>query len=291
MVVFLDTLLNGLTLGAFYALVTLGLALIFGVARLINFAHGDFFMVGGYVLYLAIDGDAVPYWLAIVLVTVAVGVLGVVFERLVVHAIVERPWWVHLVATLATSIILSNTALLVFRSDARQVPTSLSTTIVEVVGTRTSVQRLVVLVAVVVVFLWLRWFLGHTWTGRAMRAISQNRETCAVVGVDVRRVVVITFGISAGLAGLAAALLSPLYSVSPGMGRVITLKALAAVVMGGLGQVTGAFSAAFLIGLVESFYGAYVPQGFTYRDAASFALLLAVLMVRPHGLFGRRVGL
>ena len=291
MTVFIDSLLNGLTLGAFYALVTLGLALIFGVARLVNFAHGDFFMIGGYVLFLLQSSTAVSYWLIVVLTTAALVLFGLLFERLVVDDIIERPWWVHLVATLASSIILSNAALLIFRSDPKQVPTQYSSTIVGILGAQTSVQRLLVLGAVVVVFLWLRWFLNHTWTGKAMRAISQNREMCAVVGVDIRRMTLITFAISAGLAGLSASLLAPLYSVSPTMGSLITLKALAAVVMGGLGQVTGGFYAAFILGLVESFFAAYVPDGFAYKDAASFAIFLVVLMVRPYGLFGRKVGL
>lgn len=291
MVVFTDTLLNGLTLGAFYAMVTLGLALILGVARMINFAHGDFFMLGGYVLYATTTQRVLPYWLGILLATVVIGAAGIVFERVVVHDIIERPWWVHLVATLAASIIISNVALLAFGADARQVPTTLSTTIIDFAGSRTSVQRLVVLAVAVGVFAWLRWFLRTTWTGRSMRAVSQHRETAVIVGVDVPRLVMITFAISTALAGLAAALLAPLYSVSPGMGRVLTLKALVAVVMGGLGQVSGAFYAAFLIGLVESFSSAYVPGGFAYRDVAIFALLIVVLVKRPQGLFGQRVGL
>jgi branched-chain amino acid transport system permease protein len=225
------------------------------------------------------------------MVVVALGAFGVVFERIVVHDIIERSWSVHLVATLAASMILANGALLLFKSDARQVPTGHSTTFVSVLGSQTSVQRLVVLGVVVVVYVALRWFLANTWTGRSMRAISQNRETCAVVGIDVRRVVVVTFAISGALAGLASALLIPLFSVSPGMGSLITLKALAAVVMGGMGQVTGGFLAAFVIGLAESFFAAYIPSGFAYRDVASFGLLIAVLMLRPQGLFGRKVGI
>ena len=291
MTVLVETLINGLTLGAFYALITLGLSLIFGVARLINFAHGDFFMVGGYVLFAFVVSHGLPYWLSILLTVAALGGFGLMFERIVVHDIIERTWSVHLVATLAASMILANGALLLFSSDARQVPTGLSTTFVSVFGSQTSVQRLVVLGVVIVVYFGLRWFLANTWTGRSMRAISQNRETCAVVGIDVRRVVVVTFGISGALAGLASALLIPLFSVSPGMGSLITLKALAAVVMGGMGQITGGFLAAFVIGLAESFFAAYIPSGFAYRDVASFGLLIAVLMLRPHGLFGRKVGI
>lgn len=293
MSVFIDSVLNGLTLGAFYALVTLGLALIFGVARLVNFAHGDFFMIGGYILYLlqSFRPGAIPYPVIVVITVLAMGLFGVVFERLVVHDVIERSWNVHLVVTLASSIILSNAALLIFRSDPKQVPTSYSSTVVSIVGAQISVQRLIVLVAVVIVFLWLRWFLEHTWSGKVMRAVSQNRATCVVVGIDIRRVIVVTFGLSAALAGLAAALLAPLYNVSPAMGSLITLKAVAAVILGGLGQVNGAFYAAFMLGLIESLFATYVPGGFAYKDVASFVILLAVLMFKPHGLLGRKVGL
>ena len=293
MSIFIDSLLNGLTLGAYYALVTLGLALIFGVVRLVNFAHGDFFMVGGYVLFVLQSSrlSTLPYPIVVALTVLALAAFGVLFERLVVDRIIERSWRVHLVATLASSIILSSAALLIFRSDPKQVPTQFSSTYVDILGTRTSIQRLIVLAVVVLVFLWLQWFLGQTKTGKAMRAVSQNRDMCVVVGIDIRRITVITFALSAGLAGLAAALLVPLFSVSPSMGSLITLKALAAVIMGGLGQVTGGFYAAFILGLVESFFAAYLPGGFAYKDVAAFAILLGVLMARPYGLFGRKIGL
>jgi branched-chain amino acid transport system permease protein len=293
MSIFVDSLLNGLTLGAFYALVTLGLALILGVVRLVNFAHGDFFMVGGYVVFLlqSFKPLALPYPIVVVLTVVLLGAFGFIFERLVIHRIIDRSWRVHLVATLASSIILSNAALLIFTSDPKQVPTVYSSAIVEIFGSHTSVQRLLVLGVVILAFIWLQWFLGHTKTGQAMRAISQNREVCMVVGIDIRQITVITFALSAALAGLAAALLTPLFSVSPSMGSLITLKALAAVVLGGMGQVSGSFYAAFILGIVESFFAAYVPGGFVYKDVASFAILIGVLMLRPHGLFGRKIGL
>lgn len=293
MAVFIDHLLNGLTLGAFYALVTLGLALILGVVRLVNFAHGDFFMVGGYTLFLlqSFRPISLPYPLIVVLTVVVLAAFGILFERLVVHKIVERSWRVHLVATLASSIVLSSAALLIFNSDPKQTPTFYSTQFVEFLGVRTSVQRLLVLVVVIFVFLGLQWFLHRTKTGKAMRAVSQNREMCVVVGIDIGRVTIITFALSAALAGLAAAMLAPLFNVAPSMGNLITLKALAAVIMGGLGQVRGGFYAAFILGLVESFFAGYVPGGFAYKDVASFLLMFAVLMVRPHGLFGRKVGL
>ena len=290
MAIFLDVLINGLTLGGFYALVTLGLALILGVARLVNFAHGDFFMVGGYVLYLLMP-TGLPYPVIVLLTTLIMTLFGMLFERLVVHDMMNQSWRVHLVATLASSIILSSGALLIFNSDAKQVPTEYTSAIVTLFGVQTSVQRLIVLAAVVIVFLWLQWFLDKSWTGKAMRAVSQNRDTCVVVGIDISRVVLITFGVSAGLAGFAAALLAPLYAVTPSMGLTITTKALIAVVLGGLGKVNGAFLAAFVIGMLETIFAAYVPGGFAYKDVASVAVLLTILVFRPHGLFGGKVGL
>lgn len=293
MEIFAEHLLNGLTQGAFYALVTLGLALIFGVARLVNFAHGDFFMVGGYILFLLQSTKllSMPYAIQILIVVASLAIFGVIFEYLVVHRILERSWRVHLVATLASSIIMVNVALLIFTSDPKQVPTPYLTTIVEIFGIRISVQRLIVLVTVILVYLLLQWFLHNTKTGKAMRAISQNRDMCRVVGVDLRRISVITFAISAALAGLAAGLLAPLFAVNPSMGGLITLKGLTAVIMGGLGQISGGFYAAFILGIVESLFAGYVPGGFAYKDVISFGFIIIVLLFRPQGLFGRKIGL
>jgi branched-chain amino acid transport system permease protein len=294
MLIFTEHLLNGLTLGAFYALVTLGLALIFGVARLVNFAHGDFFMVGGYTLFLLqsnASSASLPYMAQIVIVVLVLALFGLLFELLVIHKIINRSWRVHLVATLASSIILANLALLIFSADPKSVPTPYTTSFLELAGIRTSVQRILILAVVILAYLALQWFLYRTTTGKAMRAVSQNRDMCVVVGIDIRRIAFVTFAISAALAGLAAALLAPLFSVSPAMGSLITIKGLTAVIMGGLGQVTGGFYAAFILGLTESFFAGYVPGGFAYRDVVAFVLLVVVLLFKPFGLFGRKIGL
>ena len=290
-VIFIEHIINGLTLGAFYALITLGLSLIFGVARLVNFAHGDIFMVGGYTLFLLLNlsGITLPYPLIVVLVVVVTALVGLLIERVVIHPILNRSWRVQAVATLGISIVLQNLALILFTSDPKQTPTIYSRQIIEIMDIRISVQRLIILVAVIFIFLALQWFVKHTQTGKAMRAVSQNREMCQIVGIDVPRIAMITFAISSGLAGLAAALMSPLFSVMPTMGSLLTLKALAAVILGGLGQVNGAFFAAFLLGLVEALFSGYVS--YAYRDVVSFGLFVLILFVRPQWLFGRRVGL
>jgi branched-chain amino acid transport system permease protein len=290
-IIFIEHLLNGLTLGALYAMVTIGLALIFGVARLVNFAHGDFFMVGGYILFffLSMSGLGLHYVLIVPLVVLVSAGFAVGVERLAISPIIDKSWRVHAVATLGISIILQNLALILFTSDPKQTPSPYSSQIVDVMGVRISMQRLIILAVVLVVFFGLQWFIKQTKTGKAMRAVSQNREMCAVVGINVRRISVITFAISGGLAGLAAALLAPLLSVRPEMGVLLTLKCLAAVILGGLGHLNGAIYAAFLLGIIESLFGGYVS--FAYRDVVSFGIFILVLFVRPQGLFGRKVGL
>jgi branched-chain amino acid transport system permease protein len=289
--IFFEHLLNGLTLGGLYALVTLGLALSFSVIDLVNFAHGDLFMMAGYTTFvlLTLQSFALPYWLIILLVVLATAFYAVVLERVTIHPIINRSWRTHAVTTLGISIILQNAALLIFTGDPRQVPTELTATIISPFGIRMSAQRILVLVVTIVVFIWLQWFVKHTKMGKTMRAVSQNREMCEVVGIDVKRVAMTTFAIGGAITGLAAALIAPLFSIFPTMGALLTLKALAAIVMGGMGHVNGAIYAAFLLGIVEAFFGGYVS--FAFKDVISFGLFILVLFVRPRGLFGKRVGL
>ncbi len=289
--IFLETLLNGLTLGGLYALVTLGLALTFSIIDLVNFAHGDLFMTGGYTLFflMSLESVTLPYWLVVILVILFTAAYSMIIERVAIHPIIERSWRTHAITTIGIAIILQNAALVIFGSDPRQVPTPLTSIVVSPLGIRTSVQRLVVLVAVILVYVALQWFVKRTKLGKTMRAVSQNREMCEVVGINVRRVALITFAIGGAITGLAAALIAPLFSVYPTMGSLLTLKALAAIVMGGMGYVNGAFYSAFILGIVESLFGTYVS--FAFKDVVSFGIFILVLFVRPRGLFGKRVGL
>jgi branched-chain amino acid transport system permease protein len=285
----IEQLVHGLTLGSMYAMVAAGLALMFGVVRLINFAHGEFFMLGAYAFWFALKKLGLPYPLAGLAAALAMGGFGVAYERTVIRAILERSWHVQLIATLATSITLTNLAMIAFGTQAKEVPTALSSQILEIAGMRIAAQRLVVLGASLAVFALLHWFIMRTKMGKAMRAMSQNREACAVVGVDVPRVALATFALSAVLAGGAAALVTPLFSIFPDMGALLTLKAFAAVIVGGFGYVQGAIAASFLIGVTESLAAGYIS--YAYKDAIAFVIMIAVLLWRPQGLFGRRIGI
>jgi branched-chain amino acid transport system permease protein len=285
----IEQLLHGLTLGSMYAMVATGLALMYGVVRLVNFAHGEFFMVGAYVFWYGFKVLALPYPVAGLLATAVMALFGVAYEKTVIHAILDRSWHVQLIATLATSIVLVNLAIIVFGTQAKEVPTRLSSTVVTVGGLRVAWQRLVVVAGALVVFAALQWFVARTKLGKAMRAMSQNREACAVVGVDVQRIAVATFALSAALTGVAAALVTPLFNIFPDMGALLALKAFAAVIVGGFGFVNGAIAASFLIGIAESLAAGYVS--YAYKDAFAFLFMIAVLLWRPYGLFGRRIGI
>jgi len=285
--IFLEHMLNGLTLGALYALVTLGLVLTFSVIDLVNFAHGDLFMMAGFTSYLLLNLPFdLPYLVIIVLVMLATGVYAIVIEQVAIHPIIDRSWRTHAITTIGLSIILQNAALAIFSSDPRQTPTRLATNIIEIVGLRISMQRIAILAVAVLVFIGLQWFVRRTKLGKMMRAVSQNREMCAAVGINVRQVAMITFALGGIITGLAAALITPLFTVYPTMGSLLTLKALAAIVMGGMGQVNGAIYASFIIGIVESLFAGYVS--FALKDVVSFGLFILVLFFRPQGLFGRR---
>ena len=284
-----EQVFHGLTLGSMYAMVAAGLALMFGVVRLINFAHGEFFMLGAYAFWFAYREVGLPYALAAGAAAAAMTLFGLAYQRSIVRAILERSWHVQLIATLATSIVLTNLAIVVMGTQPREVPTTLSAHVLDLAGFRTTVQRLLVLGASVVIFAALHAFVMRTKTGKAMRAMSQNREACAVVGIDVQQVALATFALSAALAGTAAALVTPLFNIFPDMGALLTLKAFAAVIAGGFGYVNGAIAAAFLIGVVESLAAGYIS--YAYKDAFAFLIMIAVLLWRPQGLFGRRLGI
>jgi branched-chain amino acid transport system permease protein len=286
---FLDQVVNGLTLGSTYALVAIGLSLIFGIVRLINFAHGEFFMLGAYILFFASAQAQVPYPATVLLCVVGMAAFGAVFDKLVYEPVIERRWSAQLVATLAASVILSNAAIVVFGGTQRGAPTSFSNQTLVLGSMRVSYQRVLAIAITLVAFFLLDQFVTRTRVGRAMRGVSQNREAAEVLGIDIRFIALVTFAVSAGLAGLAAALVAPLQTISPTMGALLTLKAFAVVVIGGLGKVTGAIYAAFFVGLAEAFATVYIST--EYKDAVAFLLMIAFLILRPRGLFGHRVGI
>jgi branched-chain amino acid transport system permease protein len=286
---FMLHLINGISLGAYYAVVAVGLSLVVGVVRLVNFAHGDLFMLGGYFLIFLYVDHHIPYSLSVLIVVIGMGLFGLLFERIVVRPVLDRKWRVQLIATLAASMIISNAAILIWGTTPRSAPTVYSKLILHLGPINIASQRIILIIAAVIGFVLLTLFIQRTKIGKAMRAVSQNREACLVYGISIQKVSSVTMSLSAGLAGLAAALITPLFAVWPAVGSLITLKALASVIMGGFGQTKGVIYAALLLGVVESLFAGYVS--FQFRDIAAFLAMILVLLFRPQGLFGRKLGM
>jgi branched-chain amino acid transport system permease protein len=283
--VVLEQVTNGLALGSLYGLVALGLALLLGVTRFANFAHGELVMLSGYALVGLMEGAGLPYGAAAVATVLAMAVVGGGFALTVGLVLLERSWRMQLVGTLAVAVLFEAAVILAFGAIPHAVPTRLASETVRVGGLVLSYQRLLVFITVAAAFVGLRWFLASSRTGKAMRAMAQNRETAVDLGLDVRRLALVTFVIAGALAGLGGALLAPLYTVTPTMGAPVTFKALAAVVMGGWEGTGGAFLAALLLGVAEA-----LAAGFglgAYQDTMGFAVMVLALLIRPQGLFGR----
>lgn len=282
---FLEQIVNGLVLGAVYALVGAGLALVYGTMRILNLAQGEFFMLGGYATYVLVGELGLHPLLGIpAAVLLAAAAAGVV-QRLAVAPLQQREGWEFstIALTLGVSIVLQNLAFHIWGERFKTVDYFIEGSL-RLGSFRMPWQRLLILGASLLLIAAAAVLLKHTRFGRSLRATAQDAEAARVVGVDTARIHAFTFVIAGGLGAFAAALLSPLASVNPWMGTPFMLKAFVVVVLGGLGSFPGAIVGGFLLGIVESL-GLSVTSS-EWRDVISFSLLIVILWVRPSGLFG-----
>ncbi|MFC6489218.1 branched-chain amino acid ABC transporter permease [Nitratireductor sp. GCM10026969] len=286
--------INGLIVSTFYALTALGLAIIFGVLRIVNFAHGELYMLGGYAYYLAVTALGVPPVLGVVIAACALMAIGALIEGLLIRPVhrgkVDRPEEYAIMVTFALSILLLNLANSVF-GPWPQRPAPLFRGRVEIGELIISGDRLAAAGTAVLLISIVLLALRFTWAGRAVRAVSQNRQAAEIYGISVARVGMIAFGVGAALAGLAGALIGPVFNVTPPMGVVPVIKAYIIVVLGGLGSIPGAVVGALILGQVESFATILIPdpsRALAYKDAYGLIVLILVLLIRPQGLFGTR---
>jgi branched-chain amino acid transport system permease protein len=283
----LQLLINGLVVGMVYALIATGLSLIFGVLEIVNFAHGEFYMLGAMLAYFLSTQLHLPYWWIIASVVLVSFALGYLLYVTLLSAMRGANFERSMLLTLGLSMVLQNGAIYLFSTTPRMMRTEYSFQIAMVGGVRVTVLRLFALGLGVAAFVLLYGVLHHTRIGKAMRAVAQNRDAALMVGIDPKLVSSIAVAVGIGLSGLAGAALAPVYSVHPLMGSSFIFKAFALVIIGGLGNVTGTAIAAVSLGVLESFAGGYLPL--VLVDAMSFILMIAVLLVKPQGLFGRGV--
>lgn len=277
----------GILIGGLYALIALGFTLVFGVMRIVSFMHGDLVMIGMYVTFLAFSVFSVDPYAALVISLPVLFVLGALIFQLTVGPILQRGTESQLIVTLGVSIMLTNLARFVFTADAKAVRPSYGSASVTILGFQVTVTLGLSFLVVVLLSSVLYWFLHHTDTGKAIRATALDAETAALMGVDVKRITLITFGIGAGLAGAAGSLLAPLFYVEPAIGLPFTIKSFVVVVLGGMGSFWGAILGGLILGIAESLGAAYVSA--EYQILVGFVLLLVVLLVRPQGILGRRL--
>ncbi|MBN8943808.1 MAG: branched-chain amino acid ABC transporter permease [Rhizobiales bacterium] len=284
---FLQYLANGVVIGSTYVLVAVGLTLIFGILGVVNFAHGEFYMLGAYAGITAVTLFGVPIWLALGFVLLFSAALGFGAEAILHRPMKNRDATSSIISSFGLAVALQNAALLVLGPQPQLLRTNLSNVPVEIGPVFLPLQRLLIPISMVVLITVLYLVLRYTWTGRSLRAMSQHATVARLCGVRVERVAVVTFMVGAALAGVAGLLMSSVFLVHPLVGNMIALKAFTVVILGGMGNVAGAAAAGLLLGVAESFTSAYLAN--SLRDIIGFVMVIAVLLFRPQGLFGKAV--
>ncbi len=284
---------NGLVIGLLYALMAAGLTLIFSVLKVVNFGHGALYMLGGYVSYYVIRWFGVPPVFGVIAAMVALFVFGVAFERLVLNPMytgkVERKDEYAIIVTFGLTILLTNLGIVVFGPFSKSPPPFIPGTLIagHLIVTY---DRLVAACASLVLLVGLSWFMGRTALGQALDAVSQSRESAAVIGINPRRMYTIAFGLGSALAGGAGALIAPIFALSPNMGDLPVVQAFIIIVLGGMGSVGGSIVGGILLGVVEGLGVGFFPdpnRALAYTQAFGALLLIFTLLIRPTGLFGR----
>ncbi len=284
---FLQNLSGGLLIGGIYALMGVGLALIFGVMRIINFAHGEFVAVGMYAAIFLFQVYGLDPYVSMLIALPAGFLLGVLLERVVLSRLVDSDADSTLLATLGLGLVLSNTLFLIFGAEPESIYLPYATTSINLAGVRLPIAQLLAAGVTLLVMVILYVFLNRTELGRAIRATAQNRIGAELVGVNTRRIHGLVFGIGVVLAMTAGMVLSPLLFAIPTIGHTYTLKAFVVIVLGGMGSIPGAIAGGLLLGVVEFLGASYFSSG--YRDAYGLVAFLLILLLRPQGLFGRAV--
>ena len=282
----IQQLINGISLGSVYALIALGYTMVYGIIKLINFAHGDIYMVGAYVGFFAITVAHMGIFPALIVSMVVTGLLGMVVERLAYKPLRHAPRISVLITAIGVSFFLEYGSMYFVSPTPRTFPRVFETEGLTIAGFTVNGQQLLIFAITLVLMVLLTYIVQYTKIGKAMRAVSFDTETAQLMGIDANRVISVSFGIGSALAAAGGVLVGVYYnSIDPLMGIMPGLKAFVAAVLGGIGIIPGAMAGGLILGIIEALVSGFISS--TFRDAAAFAILILVLLFKPSGLFGK----
>ncbi|MDE5413886.1 branched-chain amino acid ABC transporter permease [Alkalihalobacterium chitinilyticum] len=286
MELFFQQLLNGLTTGSVYSLVALGLTLVFGILHVPNFAHGAFYMVGAYVTLTVMTALGVHYWVAIAISALVIALLSILTERLVFSKLGTADPLSLMIAAIGILFFLESFAQYLWGTEYQRMFTPYGDT-VNLFGLTVTFQRVLIIIAAVVLMILLHLFLTRTMTGAAIVAMSQNRDGAFLVGINANKVAMLTFAIAGAFAAIAASLAAPINLVFPSMGNLVIMKAFVIIILGGMGSIPGAILGGYILGIAESLGATYISAD--YKDIIAFVLLVIILTFKPTGIFAKGV--
>ena len=286
---FLIQFFNGLQLGSIYALIALGYTMVYGVAKLINFAHGDIIMVGAYTIFFVVQTSlfksGLPLYLSIIPAIIACTLLGVVIERVAYKPLRNSSSISILITAIGVSLFLENLFVKFFTANAKPVPSLFKQASLNIFGIRLSFQTIFTIVLTIILTIILQIFISKTKYGKMMLAVSEDYKASSLVGINVDNTMTMTFAIGSALAGVASLLYVSSYpQITPFMGSMLGIKAFTAAVVGGIGSIPGAVIGGFILGMIEVMTRAYLSS--SYADAIVFLVLIVVLIVKPTGILG-----
>ena len=288
---FISYLFNGLSLGSVYAIIALGYTMVYGIAKMLNFAHGDVIMIGAYISLLSMTNAGIPAFPALIISIVACTVLGIVIERIAYKPLRNASSSLAvLITAIGVSYLLQNIALLLFGANAQTFSSVIIWEGLSLAGGKLNLsgETIITILVCIVIMVLLMLFVQKTKPGQAMRAVSEDRGAALLMGINVNGTIALTFAIGSGLAAIAGVLLCSAYpSLSPYTGALPGIKAFVAAVFGGIGSIPGAFIGGILLGIIEIFGKAYISS--QMADAIVFAVLIIVLLVKPTGLLGKKI--
>lgn len=292
MSLFIQSIINGLNQGAIYALIALGYTMVYGIIRMINFAHGDFIMVGAYTLLYTVPvmiSYGMPAWLAVILAIIVCVIVGVAVEVIAYRPVRAAGSMTALITALAMSLFLENLAMVLFGANPKSVPQIFVLGSIDFFGAKLQIKYLLTISIGLIIMLGLQLFVKKTKLGKAMRAVPQDKQASTLMGINVNKIITTTFAIGSGLAAVAALMYCSTYPrCTTDMGSMMGLKAFIAAVLGGIGIIPGAMLGGLIVGLIEIFVKVYVSPG--WYEAITYSILIIVLLVKPSGILGKNVG-